>query len=402
MNGLHREVAVTGVGAVAAPDIGSERLWRAMLQARSGIARLEAPLARGLRAPVAARVKGFVPPADPRRTDPFVQFALAASAEALSRAELMHRVAGPRTAVVMGTGIGGETTRDAGARALYLDGAARLDPCTLPKVMPSSAASRVAMAHGVTGPVFSVTSACASAAQAIGLAFRMVRSGMVDTAIAGGSEACLTFGTLKAWESLRVLSPDLCRPFSRGRRGLVLGEGAGVLLLERADRARARGARIAAEIAGFGMSSDARDMLRPDVAGPVRAMRAALLDACVSIEQVGHINAHGSGTPTNDEVESRAITKVFGRRTGEIAVTSTKAVHGHVLGASGALEAIATIEAIRNRLVPPIANFLGPDPACDLNVVTGGPRRMDIHVALSNSFAFGGLNAVLVFRAGRQ
>ena len=258
------------------------------------------------------------------------------------------------------------------------------------------------MAHGVTGPVFSVTSACASAAHAIGLAFRMVRSGAVDTAIAGGSEACLTFGTLKAWESLRVLSPDVCRPFSRGRRGLVLGEGAGVLLLERADRARARGARVAVEIAGFGMSSDACDMLRPEVGGPVRAMRAALLDACVSIEQVGHINAHGSGTPANDEVESRAIAKVFGRRTGEIAVTSTKAVHGHVLGASGALEAIATIEAIRNRLVPPIANFLGPDPACDLNVVTGGPRRVDIHVALSNSFAFGGLNAVLVFRAGRR
>ena len=402
MNGLHREVAVTGVGAVAAPEVGSESLWRAMLQARSGIATLEAPLARGLRTPVAARVRGFVPPADPRRTDPFVQFALAASAEALSRAELMHRVAGPRTAVVMGTGIGGETTRDAGMRALYLDGAARLDPHTLPKVMPSSAASRVAMAHGVTGPVFSVTSACASAAHAIGLAFRMVRSGTVDTAIAGGSEACLTFGTLKAWESLRVLSPDLCRPFSRGRRGLVLGEGAGVLLLERADRARARGARIAAEIAGFGMSSDACDMLRPEVGGPVRAMRAALLDACVPLEQVGHINAHGSGTRANDEIESRAIAKVFGRRTGEIAVTSTKAVHGHVLGASGALEAIATIEAIRNRLVPPIANFLGPDPACDLNVVTGGPRRVNIHAALSNSFAFGGLNAVLVFRAGRR
>ena len=402
MNGLHREVAVTGVGAVAAPEVGSESLWRAMLQARSGIATLEAPLARGLRTPVAARVRGFVPPADPRRTDPFVQFALAASAEALGRAELMHRVAGPRTAVVMGTGIGGETTRDAGMRALYLDGAARLDPHTLPKVMPSSAASRVAMAHGVTGPVFSVTSACASAAHAIGLAFRMVRSGTVDTAIAGGSEACLTFGTLKAWESLRVLSPDLCRPFSRGRRGLVLGEGAGVLLLERADRARARGARIAAEIAGFGMSSDACDMLRPEVGGPVRAMRAALLDACVPLEQVGHINAHGSGTRANDEIESRAIAKVFGRRTGEIAVTSTKAVHGHVLGASGALEAIATIEAIRHRLVPPIANFLAPDPACDLNVVTGGPRRVDIHAALSNSFAFGGLNAVLVFRAGRR
>ena len=282
-----------------------------MLQARSGIAVLETPLANGLRTPVAARVRGFDLPADARTTDPFVQFALAASAEALRRAELTHCVAGPRTAVVMGTGIGGETTRDAGARGLYRDGAGRLDPHTIPKVMPSSAASRVAMAHGVTGPVFSVTSACASAAHAIGLAFGMVRTGMVDAAIAGGSEACLTFEMLKAWEALRVLAPDWCRPFSRGRRGLVLGEGAGVLLLECADRARTRGAEIVAEIEGFGMSSDACDMLRPDVDGPVRAMRAALQDACATIDQVDHINAHGSGTLANDAIEARPISRII-------------------------------------------------------------------------------------------
>ena len=398
MKGLHREVAVTGTGAVAAPCVGSDALWRALLQARSGIAALESPLARGLRAPVAARVREFDPPANARNTDPFVQFALAAAAEALDRAALSGAVAGPRTAVVMGTAIGGETTRDAEARRLYREHRSRVDPFTVPKVMPSAAASRVAIAHGVTGPVFAVTTACASAAHAIGLAFGMIRAGVVDTAIAGGSEACLTFETLKAWEALRVLAPDCCRPFSRGRRGLVLGEGSGVLVLEDAGRARGRGAEIVAELAGFGMSSDAHDMLRPNVEGPAQAMRAALEDASISIEQVDHINAHGSGTRVNDATEARAIARVFGRRTGDIAVTSTKAVHGHTLGASGALEAIATARAIRDGLVPPIANFLGRDPECDLDLVTDRPRCVSIRAAISNSLAFGGLNAVLAFR----
>ena len=401
MNGLRREVAVTGMGAVAAPCVGSEALWQALLQARSGIGPLEPPLANGLRTPVAARVEGCDPPADARKTDPFVQFALVAAAEALQRAELTDAAAGPRTAVILGTAVGGETTRDAEARRLYRDGRGRIDPFAITNVMPSAAASRVAMAYGVTGPVFAVTSACASATHAIGLAFSMVRSGVVETAIAGGSEACLSFETLKAWEALRVLAPDFCRPFSRGRRGLVLGEGAGVMVLEPAGRARARGAQIAAELAGFGMSSDASDMLRPDSEGSVRAMRAALEDGNVSIEYVDHINAHGSGTRANDAIESQAITRVFGHRTGKIAVTSTKAVHGHALGASGALEAIATAQAIRDGLVPPIANFLGRDSQCDLNLVTGEFRRMPIRAALSNSLAFGGLNAVLAFRAPR-
>ena len=399
MDGLHKEVAVTGVGAVAAPCIGSEGLWRALLQGRSGIAPIEAPLAAGLRTPVAARVEGFDPPADPRDTDPFVQFALAAVAEALHRAHLAGAVAGSCTAVIMGSAVGGEETRDTEARRLYREERGRVDPLALAKLMPSAAASRVAMAHGVTGPVFAVTSACASAAHAIGLAFGMVRAGVVDTAIAGGSEACVTFESLKAWEALRILAPDCCRPFSRGRRGLVLGEGAGAVVLERAGRARARGAQIMAELAGFGMSSDAGDMLRPRVEGPVQAMRGALEDARLAIEQIDHVNAHGSGTRANDAIEARAIARVFGRRTGEIAVTSTKAVHGHALGASGALEAIATAQAIRDGRVPPIANFLGRDPECDLDLVTGRSRRVSIHAALSNSFAFGGLNAVLAFRA---
>ncbi len=401
MSGLHREVAVTGTGAVAAPRLGSKGLWQALLRAHSGIARLAPPLATGLRAPVAARVVGFEAPAGATDTDPFVQFALAAAAEALRQAELSGAVAGPRTAVVMGTAIGGETTRDTQARRLYREGRARVDPFSVTRVMPSAAASRVAMAHGVTGPVFAVNSACASATHAIGLALRMIRAGTVDTAIAGGSEACLTYETFRAWEALRVLAPDCCRPFSRGRKGLVLGEGAGVLVLEGADRARARGVEIVAELAGFGMSSDAGDMLRPDVEGPVRAMRAALEDGHVSIEHVGHINAHGSGTRANDVTEARAIARVFGDRVDRIAVTSTKAVHGHALGATGALEAIATAQAVRSALVPPIANYLARDPECDIDLVTGHPRRLSIHTALSNSLAFGGLNAVLAFRAPR-
>ena len=384
---------------MAAPCVGAEGLWLALLQARSGVAAFDGPLAAGLRTPVAARVKGFEPPADARTTDLFVQYALAAAAEALGQAGLIGAVAGPRTAVIMGTGIGGETTHDAETRRVYRDLARRSDPFTIPKLMPSAAASRVAMAYGVTGPVFAVTSACASANHAIGLALWMVRAGMVDTAIAGGSEACLTPGTLKAWEALRVLAPDCCRPFSLGRKGLVLGEGAGVLVLERIDRARARGAGILAELAGFGMSSDARDMFRPTVEGPAQAMRAALVDGRLSNNEVDHINAHGSGTRANDMIETRAIASVFGRRTGQIAVTSTKSVHGHALGASGALEAIATARAIRDGVVPPIANFLDRDPECDLDLVTGRPRRMSINAALSNSLAFGGLNAVLAFRA---
>lgn len=399
MNHPRTGVVVTGLGAVAAPCVGSDGLLRALLEGRSGIGRFAEPLASELRAPVAAQVKGFEPPADPRTTDAFTQFALAATAEALDDADLGSSIAGRRTTVVMGTGIGGETTHDAESRRLHRDRARRTDPFTIPKVMPSAAASRIAMKYGVTGPVFAVTSACSSATHAIGIAFHMVRAGMVDRAIAGGSEACLTLGTLKAWEALRVLAPDCCRPFSLGRKGLVLGEGAGVLVLERHDQARTRGVDVISEVVGFGMSSDADDMLRPSVDGPANAMRAALADGCISTEEVDHINAHGSGTRTNDVIESQAIARVFGRRTGKIAVTSTKSVHGHALGASGALEAVATVQAAREGLVPPIANFIERDPECDLDVVTAEPRRMAIRVALSNSFAFGGLNAVLAFRA---
>jgi nodulation protein E len=226
----------------------------------------------------------------------------------------------------------------------------------------------------------------------------MVRSGEVEAAITGGSEAPFSLGFLKAWEAMRVVAPDTCRPFSRDRKGLILGEGAGILVLEPLDRARARGAAILGEVVGFGMSSDAHHITQPSAAGAVRAMRAAMSDAGLEADAVGYINAHGTGTTANDSTETEAIRTVFGEHAAKLLVSSTKSMHGHALGAAGALEAAATIGALRAGLIPPTANYNETDPACDLDVVPNVARAADIEWALSNSFAFGGLNAVVVFR----
>jgi nodulation protein E len=265
--------------------------------------------------------------------------------------------------------------------------------------MSNAGASRVSLEYGITGPVFTISTACSSANHAIGQAFRMVRSGEVEVALAGGSEAPLSMGFLKAWEAMRVVSPDTCRPFSRDRRGLILGEGAAVLILEPVDRARARGAKILGEIAGFGMSSDAHHITQPSALGAARAMRSALSDAHLAPEVIGYINAHGTATLANDATETEAIRSVFGEHTGKLLVSSTKSMLGHALGAAGALEAAATLGALRAGLIPPTANFTAIDPACDLDVVPNTPRTAQIEYALSNSFAFGGLNAVLIFRS---
>jgi nodulation protein E len=264
--------------------------------------------------------------------------------------------------------------------------------------MTNAGASRVSFEYGITGPVYAVSTACSSANHAIGQAFRMVRSGEVDVALTGGSEAPLSMGFLKAWEAMRVVAPDTCRPFSRDRRGLILGEGAAVLVLEPFDHARARGATILGEIAGFGMSSDAHHITQPSALGAARAIRAALLDAAISPEAVGYVNAHGTGTLANDATETEAIHSVFGEHARKLLVSSTKSMHGHALGAAGALEAAATLGALRCGLIPPTANFTAADPACDLDVVPNTPRPAQIEWALSNSFAFGGLNAVVLFR----
>jgi nodulation protein E len=277
-------------------------------------------------------------------------------------------------------------------------GGTRVHPLTIPKTMANAGASHISMEFGVTGPAYTISTACSSAGHAIGEAYWKVRSGFAPLAIAGGSEAPFSFGILKAWEAMRVVSPDACRPFSRDRRGMILGEGAAMFVLEPLEAARARGARIHAEIVGFGMSADACHITQPSKEGAARAMRAALRDAALAPEAIGYVNAHGTGTLANDATEAAALRDVFGARVAQLAVSSTKSMHGHALGAAAALEAAATAIALRDGVLPPTANFTAPDPECDLNVIANTARAAEVEYAMSNSFAFGGLNAVLVLR----
>jgi nodulation protein E len=272
----------------------------------------------------------------------------------------------------------------------------KVHPLSIPRWMVNAAASQVSIDLGLRGPTWTVATACASGAHAIGQAFQMVRNGQAPMAVAGGADACLTVGTIKAWEALRVLSTDTCRPFSRNRSGLVLGEGAAMFVLEPRDRALARGARVYAEILGFGMSADGVDITAADANGGARAMRAALRDARANPEDVDYVNAHGTGTILNDRTEALALKMVFASRTACLPVSSSKAVLGHGMGAAGALELAATALALQTQTIPPTANFDEPDPACSLDCVPNVARSARIRVAMSNSFAFGGLNAVLV------
>ena len=330
--------------------------------------------------------------------DRFAQFAAVAAREAVvDSAIAFDNQIRENTAIVTGSCVGGQTTEDEGFHGLYAMNNPRTQPLTIPKTMANAGASRISLEFGITGPVYTVSTACSSANHAIGQAFWMVRNGTVEVAIAGGSEAPFSMGLLKAWEAMRVVSPDTCRPFSRDRRGLILGEGAAMLVLEPLDRARARGAKIWGEITGFGMSSDAHHITQPSAEGAARAMRAALLDSQVPMNTVGYINAHGTGTLANDATEVEAIRAVFSEHTGKLMVSSTKSMHGHALGAAGALEAVATLLALHHGIIPPTANFTDADPACDLDVVPNVSRRAAVESALSNSFAFGGLNAVLAF-----
>jgi nodulation protein E len=400
-----RRVAVTGLGAICALGRDVSRIWSALCDGRSGIARIESVDVSGLRFQNGAEVKAFDPaehfdPAHADVLDRFAQFAVIAAREALrdSGVELTPELR-ERTAVFTGSCLGGQTTQDACFVELYRRNSGRVHPLSIPRIMANAGASQISMDFALTGPCCTISTACSSANHAIGQAFWMVRSGIVDLAIAGGSEAPFSTGHLKAWEAMRVVAPDTCRPFSRDRRGLILGEGGAMLVLEPLESARARGARVHAEISGFGMSSDAHHVTQPTVTGPVRAMRAALGDAELAPEQVGYVNAHGTGTRGNDSAEARAIREVFGAHADRLAVSSTKSMHGHALGAAGALEAVATVLALENGILPPTANFTAPDPECDLDVVPDRARAARPEAALSNSFAFGGLNAVLAFHA---
>ena len=300
----------------------------------------------------------------------------------------------------LATGVGGQNTQDENYRRLYGEGAKRLHPLTIPKLMVNAPASQVSMHCGLRGPAFAVASACASATHAIGLAFQQVRSGAVPCAVTGGADACITLGTMKGWEAMRVTAPERCRPFSRDRKGLVIGEGAAVLVLEALEHAQARSAPILGEIVGFGMSSDAGDLTSPDERGMVRAIEGALADARLAPADIEYVNAHGTGTAANDEVETKALKRAFGRDAEKLVMSSNKSMLGHALGAAGALELVATLLSMRHGIVPPTINYLGPDPNCDIDCMPNEARRMQIEHALSNSFAFGGLNAVLAVQRG--
>ncbi len=399
-----RDVAITGIGCVSAAGFGVGALWEAARDGRTCVRPIRLSRDIGLSVGIAAQVpdsepETAIPKAELANYDPFSQFAVLAAEEAVAQAGLGGESLGPRAASIIGTGIGGFKTQDDGFYSIYAEKQRRSHPLTIPRGMPSAAASQVGMRHGCQGPTFAMSSACSSGAQAIGVGLDLIRAGVVDRAIVGGSEACITPGCMRAWESMRVLSPDGSRPFSKGRNGMVLGEGAGVLVLEAADVARARGATILARLLGYGTSSDARDLLRPDPDGSSASMRNALENAGLSPEDVDYVNAHGTGTVLNDVAEAEALRKAFGPHADRLAVSSTKPVHGHALGASGALELVVAVMALRDQCVPPTINFLEADPNCPLDVVPNVARRMPVRVALSNSFAFGGINASLVVGA---
>ena len=332
--------------------------------------------------------------------DRFAQFSVVSAREALRDSGLeLTPALRENGAVICGSAVGGQQAIETGFEDLYVSGRGRVHPLTIPKTMANAGASGISMDIGLTGPTYTVSTACSSANHAIGQAFRLVRDGDVDVAVTGGSEAPFTLGLLKAWEAMRVISPDTCRPFSKDRKGMILGEGGGMMIIEPLESAKARGARIYCEICGLGMSSDAHHLTQPLVDGPARAMRGALRDAGLAPEEVGYINAHGTGTPGNDPVESQAIRAIFGAHADKLAVSSTKSMHGHALGAAGALEAVATVLALHHGILPPTANYNERDPECDLDYIPNNARAQKVHAALSNSFAFGGLNAVIAFRS---
>lgn len=397
-------VVVTGMGVISALGRDQGEFWGALESGRSAIGEITSVDASQLRFRNAAEVRGYdaaaeFPSKELAFLDRFAQFALTAANEAVTQAgvEWTDDVR-ERGAIVTGSCLGGRGAEEAGYWELFHHNRTRVHPLTIPLSMSNAGASHISMKYGMHGPAYTVSTACSSSAHAIGQAFWMVRSGMAPMAIAGGSEAPMFVGGLKAWEAMRVISKDTCRPFSADRSGLVLGEGGAMLVLETMEGALARGAKPLGEIVGFGMSSDASHITQPSPDGAERAMRGAMRDAGLAPEQIGYINAHGTATMANDRSETAGIRATFGAQADRMAVSSTKSMHGHALGAAGALEAVASILTLGRGVLPPTANYTTPDPECDLDVVPNVARVAEVEACLSNSFAFGGLNAVLAFK----
>lgn len=391
-------VAITGMGSITAAGAGSKALWQAVSEGHACISKLDQERFPKARVRHAALVREDIPKltGDAAKTlDRFAQLALLAAREAVEQAGDAAQLAGMRTAVIVGSGLGGAETINRLTDA-HSAGEVRVDPLTVPKVMASAAASCIATEYGIHGPVFCISSACASGAQAIGIAMQMIRSGTVDRAIVGGAEALITPAVLRGWEVMRVLTPDLNRPFSADRSGMMLGEGAGILVLESAELAAARSAPPLAWLSGYGTACDAGDLLKPDAKWAARAMNDALSDAGLQPGDIGYVNAHGTGTVLNDVAEAAALSATFGDYLDKLPVSSTKPVHGHTIAAAGAIELIITVAALHNQFVPPTINWMAEDPRCPMDVVANTGRNHEFHAALSNSFAFGGINTSLL------
>lgn len=401
-----RRVVITGQGAISALGHSAEQTMAAMANGSVGIGPLEFRDVDRLMIRIGGQVRGYNAEAHFSQKeislfDPFTQFAILAAREAVAQAELeVDEELSVRSGVVLGTAGGGLQTQEDSYREVFEEAKNRVHPFTVPRLMNNSAAGHVSMAFNLQGPSYAVATACASSNHGIGQAFHMIRSGMCDVMLTGGSESMLSFGGIKAWEGLRVMSRDACRPFSANRSGMVQGEGAAVFVLEEYERARARGATILAEIQGFAMTSDASDIVMPNTDGAIRAMTNALADAGLEPEKIGYINAHGTGTAVNDRTECAAVKTVFGDHAYKLMISSTKSMHGHIIGGTGAVELLACTMALKDGIIAPTANYEQPDPDCDLDVVPNTAREARVEYAMSNAFAFGGFNAVLVLRAG--
>lgn len=401
---MHKRVVITGLGGICGLGVDAASMWNEMRAGRSAIGEITNSNLHNLKIKIGCEIKALPDHGIPHRQtvsmDRFSLLAVIAAREAMRQSDVVSSDANTyRMGAVIGVGICGWEAIEENYRAILLEGKNRAGIFTVPKVMPGAPAGQVSMDLGLRGPVFGVTSACSSSNHAIASAVDQIRLGRADVMVAGGTDAPLAWGILKGWEALRVLAPDTCRPFSADRQGLVLGEGSGMAVLESYEHAMARGANILGEIAGVGFSGDASDIVAPTIEGPESAMRACLADAGLNPEDVDYLNAHGTGTKANDQIETAAIKRVFGDHAKKLSVSSTKSMHAHCLGASGALEMIACVMAIREGLVPPTANYREPDPDCDLDITPNVARERPIRAALSNAFAFGGTNAVLAFKA---
>ncbi len=399
-----KRVVITGAGTINALGHSVPETLEAMREGRCGIGDLEMRDVERLAIKIGGQVRGFETEGRFNRQqmalyDRFTQFALVAAREAMAQSGLQFSgELAARCGVVLGNSGGGMTTLDDNYRTVYEDGKNRVHPFVVPKLMNNAAASHVSMEFNLKGPSFTVSTACASSNHAMAQAFQLVRYGAAPAMVTGGSESMLCFGGVKAWEGLRVMSKDACRPFSANRNGMVQGEGAGVFVFEEYEHAKARGAEILCEVAGFAMSSDASDIVMPSKQGAARAISGALTDARIDPADVAYINAHGTGTAANDKTECAAVADVFGPHADNLMISSTKSMHGHLIGGTGAVELLACIMAVRDGVIAPTISYEEADPECALDVVPNEARDARVDVALSNAFAFGGLNAVLALR----